>query len=320
MSDKKDQKKDLKRTLFSRAPRTTGERIFIALELLTVVAIAGVLAFSIFTAGATVSSQSQYNSRPCYSGTYYYGDCTTLDAADLVGQLRVTPDREASNQDSSSITFSFRVKNWGIGRAEHIRLSFPIDPALRVGYSEFDDPDVWVSGLSETELTVTLPALENEQEATGNLIFRPRLNPVPEVGTRVSAVYALRYDDATGQVNRKSNGVTFTFAATSRDVSEGRTMLLIPDTLKASKGEKVTLSGSLFIPQELVNAWYTTGDGNSISLSQGHAANDGSYSLEVDTAALEPGTYQLVLYGNRSMISGLATLTVTAPAPSTPLQ
>jgi hypothetical protein len=282
------------------------QKLFVTIELCLITAIVGVVTFSALTASATRLD----NARPCGEDQYYYGNCVEEEVSDLVGQLRITPDREVSTSAETLVKLSFRVKNMGHGKAEQVRLLLPIDPTLVIGYGEFDNPKVWISSLTDTEVTVSLPALEKEQEVTGNVIFRPKSDPAPGVGTRVTLRFTLKYDDAAGQVARKSNAVTFTFGNANRDVSEGLVMLLVPDVAQVQKGEKISLTGDFFIPNERVNVWYTTSEGISLSLGQGLAGTEGSYKFELDTAQLAPGSYQVVLYGNRSMISGATNLIV----------
>lgn len=238
--------------------------------------------------------------------------------ADLIGQLRVTPDRVAANDSENLVSYTFTVKNAGQGKAAAVSLSLPIDPQLVVGYTEFSDPNVWVSGVTSGSVLVSLPALENSQAVSGTIVFRPNAETVPAAGSAVHTRYTLDWTNPSGSHGTSlSNAVSFVFGGpgSNFDVSGGEVQLM---TAGEPDGTKIVYHADFFIPNEIVTAWVTKPDGTSEALKQDQATADadGHFMVTVDTAGWAPGSYIVATYGARSSTYGSGLLEITATGSS----
>ncbi len=239
------------------------------------------------------------------------------DPADIVAQLRVTPDRVAANDAENLITYRFAVKNIGVGEASSVALVLPIDPQLVVGFADLGSSGAWVTSVTTETLTIGLPTLRNSAVVTGAVTFRPKANATPD--TKISTRYTIRYDDPTGAGRQRlSNAVDFSLGAagSNLNVADGAIQLLVSDSPTASS--KQTYRASFLIPNELTTAWLTRPDGTSPTLGTGRANQNGEVSLTVDTAGLAAGTYTVALFGNRSEVTGSGNLVVNAVTVANP--
>ncbi|MBN9390550.1 MAG: hypothetical protein J0I20_21145 [Chloroflexi bacterium] len=232
--------------------------------------------------------------------------------ADLVAQLRQTPDRVADNAATTDITYSFTVKNIGEGKAGSVSLSLPIDPQLSVGYASFTDNRLWVTSVTTTSISIAIPDLESNQLVTGTIVVHPQAEPQPSVGGSVTSQASVKWTNPGGDDKQVlSNRVSFTFgeAGSVLDVSGGQVQLMTLDTTTTGKAVAV---GTFWIPNEPVSAWLTNPDGTSTAISQGSADGNGTYTITVDTTKLAAGSYVIAAYGQRSEVYGSAVLTVEA--------
>ncbi|OJV96547.1 MAG: hypothetical protein BGO39_09815 [Chloroflexi bacterium 54-19] len=228
--------------------------------------------------------------------------------ADLVAQLRQTPDRVASSASDSPITYSFTVKNMGQGKAGRVSLTLPVDPQLTVSYASFEDSGVWVTSVTDSAINVSIPDLDQGQEATGTIVMMPKS---ATAGSMVTTQATVNWtNDGGGNKMAVSNKVSFTFGEGNRDASEGEVQLMSLDT--TSMPGKAVATGSFWIPEEAVSSWLTSPDGTSVAISAGNADASGSYAITVDTTSLAAGTYVIAAYGQRSGVYGSAVLVVNA--------
>ena len=241
-------------------------------------------------------------------------------SADLIAQLRVVPDRRAANNPENLITYTLKVKNIGEGGATNLVLSFPVDPNLVVGYTQFTNPRVWVSAVTTTSMTIGLPSLENHEIVSGTIVLRPNPKVAPPVGTKVISRFKLGYNDPTSTGKQQvSNAVAFTFGEVGSDwnVSDGRVQLFDPSQMSVRVGSKLEYKSDFFLPGEFVSSWLTGPDNKSSDLGGLRAGADGLLKLNVATAQLSPGTYTVAAYGNRSEITLSSVLIILAPDDST---
>jgi uncharacterized repeat protein (TIGR01451 family) len=234
------------------------------------------------------------------------------DPADLIPQLRVTPDRVAAKDEFNEISYTFKLKNVGLGTAGYLGIELPVDPNLVIGYTKFANPRVYVTTVTTTTVSISLPPLNYNEVVTGTVIFRPKAGA--QVGAKVFTRYKVHYDDPTGVgMLRQSNAVAFVIGAagSNRDVSKGVIQLLGPDNASQKAGSSQTFTANFFIPDEQVSAWITRPDGKSIPLGNGRADQYGNYSLQIKTAGLAPGTYSVAIYGQRSEVTGSGILIIT---------
>lgn len=240
--------------------------------------------------------------------------------ADLVGQLRQTPDRVAASDAANEITYTFTVKNVGQGKAAAVSLTLPVDAQLVPGYTEFVNPEVWVTSLSGSEMTIRLPDLEYNEVVSGTLVFRPNPVTLPTPGSGVSSRFALNWTNPAGDSGQAlSNAVSFSFGGASgnQDVSGGLIQLMTADR---PVGTKVTYHSSFWIPNEKVTGWLTTPDGKSTTLVEGNADSQGHFAITVDSQGLAAGTYVVAAYGARSEVYGSGLVVVGSGGSTQPEQ
>jgi uncharacterized repeat protein (TIGR01451 family) len=232
--------------------------------------------------------------------------------ADLVAQLRVTPDRLTSADAGATISYTFSIKNIGQGRAENIKLNFPIDPNLMIGFAQFEDSRIWVSaiitGVTQPYLQISLPALDPDpnQILKGTVVFHPADNA--KAGATIFTRYPIYWDDATGPGKKTgSNAVSFALSedGSTRNDTGGAVQLFEPNSIILNLGSSQKVIARFYAPNEPVTFWYTDKNGQSMLLGNWKADPDGNLTFEFDTRNLTPGeSYAVVGFGNRSEVSG----------------
>ncbi|WJW68799.1 hypothetical protein OZ401_004417 [Candidatus Chlorohelix allophototropha] len=259
--------------------------------------------------GNSVYTDQRRVSRPqgaaCDIGAFEFAGA---HPADLIPQLRVSPDRVVANNLENLISFSFKVKNIGIGSAGNIVITIPVLQGLDVGYLEGASAGVWVTQVTASSVTIALPTIEKDSEAHGTLVFRPNANAV--VGTQIEVRYALTYnDEVNGGKALNSNSQRFVFGEVESNRDESKGAVQPGAAVSANVGEKVSIVQTGYLADELVSQWYTAPDGNSVSLGVQRANAKGEVTIVVDTAGLS-GDYAIVGYGNRSEVTEVNILTV----------
>ncbi len=75
-------------------------------------------------------------------------------------------------------------------------------------------------------------------------------------------------------------------------------------------GTKHSFSSNRFLPGEAITTWLNTPQGVRALSLRGTADAQGSLTLSYTSTGLAKGNYQLVLYGNRSGLTGVASFLV----------
>lgn len=243
--------------------------------------------------------------------------------ADLVGQLRVTPDRVANTGSENLISFKFTVINLGQGQAERARLVFPLDANLALGYTSFSDPHIWVTEVvTDSEkpyVKIAFPVIEPGKSFSGTIFFRPAAKA--KSGAIIFSRFDLTWDDAEHAGKKTaSNAVRFELSADKANLNEsgGEIQILTLTANKVANKTKVTITGDFYAPKETVNFWFTKPDGTSYLLGTTHADKDGKVSFELIVTDWEVGkTYAIAGQGVRSRVIGgdIAITVIAPPAP-----
>ncbi|NWJ48722.1 MAG: hypothetical protein HXX08_22925 [Chloroflexi bacterium] len=229
-------------------------------------------------------------------------------ASDLIPQLRVSPNRVIAISPENLVSFSFKLKNIGVGSASYVRLEIPIPQGLDLGYLENASSGVWVTQVTTATVTIALPSLAQKQEASGTLVFRPNANAV--IGTEIEARYKVVFDDEAGSgksLNSNSQRLVFGETNSGEDGAIQRGA-----AISATVGEKVSFVQKGYLADEIVSLWYTKPDGTSVSLGEQRATASGEITIVVNTAGFAPGEYAIVGYGNRSEVTHVNILTIAA--------
>lgn len=230
--------------------------------------------------------------------------------ADVVLRCKITPDREASDDEGNEIKITCKIKNAGKGRAHGLRIFIPIDISLIVGYASFSDPRMWVSQIILTGdspyILVSMPDMDEGEDMTSTIVFRPKHEDGKSLkGKKVALRVNAGWDDDDGPgKKRKSNGLVFVFGESNKDVSGGDTQQFTQGDVTLEINQKIEFGSEQFEPDEIVTFWLTKPDNTSIPLPQGRADRDGKIIFLLDAASLglSPGVFVFVGRGNRTEI------------------
>ncbi|NWJ97560.1 MAG: putative Ig domain-containing protein, partial [Chloroflexi bacterium] len=235
--------------------------------------------------------------------------------ADLSGQLKVTPDRLISSDPTTNVIFTLSVMNYNHGRADAVRVIFPLDPHLTLGYPTFSDSRMWISEIvkdgSQPYLKIELPKMEYNQVFSATLVFHPAANAKTDETFVVR--YSVGWDDELHAGNQSLSNVARLKLTEreSKDDTKGEVQRLPQDNTSIAAGETLTLNLDSFASFELVRFWYTDENGNSVLLGIQKTDAEGKLTLEFVTKNVKPGIYVVNGQGGRSQVtySGVITLT-----------
>ncbi len=237
--------------------------------------------------------------------------------ADLVAQLRVTPDRLALSEPSNLISYTFTIKNIGAGRATQTSIRFPLDPNLAIGYTNFGDGRMWVSAIvtmtDQPYIQIKLPTLEAKQIMTGTVVFRPATS-APTNAT-IFTRYIVGWDDALAAGKQAgSNAVRYNLnkEGANRDETGGAVQFFDPASSSIANNTPFKFNADFYAPHELVTFWYTDKKGVSVALGTQQADDQGKMSFEFTAKDLIVGdSYVIAGMGNRSEVTGSIVVTIT---------
>jgi hypothetical protein len=202
------------------------------------------------------------------------------------------------------LEYEIRLVNYGRGTAQRTQVTLPYNrnqftvASSRLNSSKGD----WVSALDPQSFTVTFGPLRPGERRSGVIVLR--VNSALAHATLIDMRASARHDDGTNRSNWApvlvGNGPSdSTFAWVAVDPTSG------------PLGTRYNFMSNRFMPGETVTTWLNMPGGSISPLDlRGTANNDGSVWLSLTNNSLRPGTYQLVLYGNRSGITGVASFTV----------
>lgn len=248
--------------------------------------------------------------------------------ANIVVRCKITPDREASEDEFNEIKIKCKLQNLGKGRARGLRLRIPIDVSLVIGYAVFSNSNMWVSKIVLTGdspyLLISVPDLDENQDMDSTVVFRPNVTPGKKLkGTKVMLRCDAQWDDDDKPGKKgKSNGMVFVFGDSNRDVSNGETLPFNQGNQTIEVNQKVEFDSDLFEPDEDVDFWVTQPDNTSLPLPRIRANQDGKVLILFSSVGLAPGIYVFVGRGNRSEILIVSVITIIqigtggSPSPS----
>ncbi|HEX2913780.1 MAG TPA: Ig-like domain repeat protein [Chloroflexia bacterium] len=268
--------------------------------------------------------------------------------ANLVGKLRVSPDRSFNlNDPNAELVYTLQIKNTGPGIASYPKVRFPLSSMLVLTGATFNDDRAWVSaivlpgdddkhssaaprfalylsslkdqdqagsneagGKSEGYIELTLPAMEPGKEITANLSFKPAGFGKAVGGTTLFTRFTMTWDDETGAGKHHTSNAVRVKLDSIQDDHKDNVQALNSDNPRVKSGETVKVSGDFFAQDEKVLFWYTDDKGKSTSLDYGYADREGRLPFDFKTIGLAPGTYVLVSKGVESEIQGTIVITV----------
>jgi hypothetical protein len=202
------------------------------------------------------------------------------------------------------LEYEIRLANYGRGTAQRTQVTLPYHRNLfTVESSRLDSSKGdWVSALDPQSFTVTFGPLRPGERRNGVIVLR--VNGALADGTRIDMRADVRHDDGANRSN-------WAPVLVGSGPSDAPYAWVAVDPTSGTIGTRYNFMSNRFIPGETVTTWLNMPGGSVSPLDlRGTANNDGSVWLSLTNNSLRPGVYQLVLYGNRSGITGVASFTV----------
>jgi hypothetical protein len=206
------------------------------------------------------------------------------------------------------LVYDLRVTNYDRGSAERIRVNLPYDRhQMRPIGSRLDGAKGdWVSRLTDREIEVTFGPVDGNAKRTGQLVFEvaTALANGTFLDMRPSYVWS---DDHGEQGSYRTNWVPVLVG--NGPATAPWVWTQVTPAIGVS-GTIHTFLSNRFAPDEGIITWLNTPGGVRALELRGTADRQGVVSLAFSSAGLSPGNYQLVLYGARSQLTGVASFTV----------
>ncbi len=234
------------------------------------------------------------------------------DAADVA--VTIWPKPSIWVARGAILEYEFRLTNYGRGTARETVVIFPINRAQVYGFytSLNSQAGDWVRSVDQNSITVVFGPLNAGARRSGKLFMRVNENlPLPSptqtpvlIDTRAS--YTFR-DDARGG-GQRTNWAPVLVGGGSVDAP----YIWVRRTPESGPaGTRFAFFTNRFLPGEDVTTWLNTPSGGVQPLSlRGTANSEGSIELVLNSAGLSRGLYQIVLYGQRSGLTGVASFVV----------
>jgi len=206
-----------------------------------------------------------------------------------------------------TLEYEVRLRNSGTRSANELKLVLPYNRAqLALAYSSLDSKaGDWVSEITSQSVTVTFGALAPGKTRVGKLFMRVGSALPHATLLDVRASYSWR-DGATGG-GQRANWTPVLVGSGPSDAPY-IWVQLTPD--RGAPGTQHRVFTNRFLPGEAVTSWLNTPQGVRPLSLRGDADADGAVALSLASTGLARGSYQLVLYGQRSGLTGVATFTV----------
>jgi len=205
-----------------------------------------------------------------------------------------------------TLTYELRVKNYGKGEATSARVTLPYSSQqLTVIDSRITDPDDWVSKVTADHVDVTFGPLAAGKYRTAAIIFR--VNETLAERTIISMRASYSWSDHRDGGAWRSNRAPVVIGAGNESAPW---VPLLVDPLGGYPGTTHHFYTDRFIPSEGIYTWLNTPHGVEPLELRGTADLLGRVWLDFSSTGLSPGTYQLVTYGARSNLTGVATFYV----------
>jgi hypothetical protein len=205
-----------------------------------------------------------------------------------------------------ALAYEIRIRNYGDGDAEAIRVRLPYNERqLTVTGSKFNDPDDWVSELKDDHVTVTFGRLRSDKSRTATIFFR--VNRALPDNTVLSMRAAHTWSDERRDGHGSSNWAPVLVGG-GNDSAPWVWVQVDPFAGKA--GTTHHFFSDRFIPGEGVVTWLNTPDGVKPLDLRGIADPMGRVWIDLKSSGLRPASYQIVLYGMRSNLTGVASFNV----------
>jgi hypothetical protein len=208
----------------------------------------------------------------------------------------------------ATLEYEVRLANHGKGAASETKVVFPYNRTqVALASSSLDSKaGDWVSAIDQNSFTVTFGPLGPGKTRTGKIFVKVG-GALPH-GTLLDVRAGYSWRDGADGGQRRSNWAPVLVGSGPSDAPYVWVQVT-PD--RGPAGTQHRFYSNRFLPGEPVSTWLNMPDRSVRALSlRGSADGDGALTLAYASTGLARGTYQIVLYGQRSGLTGVATFIV----------
>jgi hypothetical protein len=205
-----------------------------------------------------------------------------------------------------TLIYELRATNYGKGQATRALVTLPYaNQQMSVIDSRFTDPRDWVSEVAADHVDVTFGPVAAGEEHTAAIVFRVRDTLADRTVISMRANYS--WDDHRNGGAWRSNWAPVVIGAGNESAPWVPVLI---DPIGGFAGTTHHFYTDRFIPSEGIYTWLNTPQGVRPLELRGVADLLGRVWLDFTSTGLQSGTYQLVLYGARSKLTGVSTFSV----------
>jgi hypothetical protein len=224
--------------------------------------------------------------------------------ADLA--LTIWPSPSIIVIHGQTLIYELRATNYGKGQVTRALVTLPYaNQQMSVIDSRFTDPRDWVSEVAAEHVDVTFGPVAAGEERTAAIVFRVRDTLADRTVISMRANYS--WDDHRNGGAWRSNWAPVVIGAGNESAPWVPVLI---DPIGGFAGTTHHFYTDRFIPSEGIYTWLNTPQGVRPLELRGVADLLGRVWLDFTSTGLQSGTYQLVLYGARSKLTGVSTFSV----------
>jgi hypothetical protein len=224
--------------------------------------------------------------------------------ADIAVRLWPAPSIRVARD--GTLAYEIRIRNYGDGAAESMQVRLPYDKRqLTVTSAKFDDPADWVSELKDDHVTVTFGRLRPDRSRAATIFFRVNRTLPDNTVLTMRASYTW-----TGERHDGHGSTNWAPVLIGEGNDSAPWVWVQVDPFAGRAGTTHHFFSDRFIPGEGVVTWLNTPDGVKPLDLRGIADPMGRIWLDLKSTGLRPASYQIVLYGARSNLTGVASFNV----------
>jgi len=203
------------------------------------------------------------------------------------------------------LEYEIRLANYGQGGAGGVDVVMPYNRGqYTLEYTSLDSKKGdWVSRIDQGSFTVHFGPLGDGARRSGKVFLRVNSSLAYQTLLNVRATYRW---GGSGD-SRLSNWAPVLVGNGPSDAPYAW-VGVTPD--RGPAGTKHSFSSNRFLPGEAITTWLNPPQGVRALSLRGTADAQGSLTLSYASTGLAKGNYQLVLYGNRSGLTGVASFLV----------
>lgn len=222
--------------------------------------------------------------------------------------ITLWPDPAIRVARGGVVAYALRVTNYGEGAVERTALTLPFNRQhLTLLNAALDtNKGDWVRSASDTRVVVSFGPLEKNITRTGTVFFRINASLATDTVLDMRAQWS--WDDARGGHDGAGSNWAPVLVGSGNDSAPYVWLKVDPASGTPAASRLVT--SNRYAPGEGVVTWLNTPSGVKPFEVRGVADASGAIALRFSSAGLPSGTYQIVVYGTRSALTGVATFTV----------